>query len=240
MSTTSLRRVLMALVAGGALMVASFAAASPANASTLYACVKKNGSARLFGKKPKCKKGEKLLSWNNVGPAGKNGANGPNGTAGKEGAGGKEGVAGQPQKSSVFAATLEAPVLSNTEKPLFSVDGVSVKLDCVNVLFVNVANLEATAPTNSVATSGMVAHRSNNKEPLENFQQMVYNVGLTPSSSTVFASLITNVKGVFGNVGHVNASIITPSAIVLIDTFLEAKEDPEACKVSGVAFSIPR
>jgi hypothetical protein len=95
MSTRSLRRVLTALAAGGALIVASFAAASPANASTLYACVKKSGSAHVFAKKPKCKKGESKLSWNTSGPAGKGGESGKNGSNGGNGGNGTNGKDGK-------------------------------------------------------------------------------------------------------------------------------------------------
>ena len=92
MSTPSLRRVLMTLMAAAALMIGVLAGASSANASTLYACVKKNGSAHIYSKKPKCKKGESKLSWNSSGPAGKNGANGTNGANGSNGAAGTNGA----------------------------------------------------------------------------------------------------------------------------------------------------
>lgn len=91
MSRFTLRRVLMALATAGALMLSSFAAASPADASTVYACVTKGGTAHLyFSKKPKCKKKQKLVSWNTTGPAGKNGANGGNGTNGTNGVNGQD------------------------------------------------------------------------------------------------------------------------------------------------------
>jgi hypothetical protein len=92
MSTSTFRRALLALVPAAALMVGSFAAAAPADASTLYACVKKNGAAHVYSKKPKCKKGESKLSWNASGPAGKNGANGNNGNNGSNGSNGKDGA----------------------------------------------------------------------------------------------------------------------------------------------------
>ncbi len=72
-------------------MLSAFVAAPQANAATIYACVKKNGTARFVTKKAKCKKKESKLSWNSEGPAGKNGLNGANG---KDGAQGKEGPAG--------------------------------------------------------------------------------------------------------------------------------------------------
>jgi hypothetical protein len=99
----------IALAITAALLVTAFAAASSADASTLYACVKKNGTARIFTQKPKCKKGERKLSWNNPGPSGRNGLNGANGlngvngSIGKEGATGKEGKPGAPGSALAYA-----------------------------------------------------------------------------------------------------------------------------------------
>jgi hypothetical protein len=93
MSTSITRRGTIALAAATALMLAAFAAPQ-ADASTLYACVKKNGTARFVSKTVKCKKGEKRLSWNTEGPAGKNGANGTNGTNGTNGKDGAPGLNG--------------------------------------------------------------------------------------------------------------------------------------------------
>jgi hypothetical protein len=81
-------RGMLATAAIVALMASAFVASSQAQASTLYACVKKNGTARIYSKKPKCKKGESKLSWNTTGPAGKNGTNGTNGTNGINGTNG--------------------------------------------------------------------------------------------------------------------------------------------------------
>lgn len=81
-------RGMFALAATAALIVAAFAAVPAAQASTLYACVTKSGQAHVYVTKPKkChSKKEKLVSWNTVGPAGKNGANGTNGSNGTNGA----------------------------------------------------------------------------------------------------------------------------------------------------------
>ncbi|HTB70179.1 MAG TPA: hypothetical protein VK707_04295 [Solirubrobacteraceae bacterium] len=250
MSRSINRRGIVVLVTVGALLLAAFAVTSQAQAATYYACVKKNGTARVFTKKPKCKKGETALSWSNVGPAGKNGANGANGTNGANGkngtngtngtngAEGKEGMPGQPQKAVKFSSTLEAPFLSNTTASLFSLAGVSVRLNCVNALIANVTNLEATGPAGAVAVSGMSSSKVNNKEATEAFQQPVYNVGLS-SADTAFASLVTNGKAPLGNVGHVNATIVTGGAVILVDSFIEVNEDPEACKAIGTALTVP-
>ncbi len=71
-------------------------AASPqAEASTIYACVKKkSGSARFVKKSAKCRKGETKISWSSQGPAGKNGAPGPAGAPGLQGGVGQTGPQG--------------------------------------------------------------------------------------------------------------------------------------------------
>ncbi|MFX8289589.1 hypothetical protein ABTL40_19740, partial [Acinetobacter baumannii] len=63
MPAASRRRV--ATVAVAAVTASLLACLAPASwaSPTLYACVKKNGAARLFASKPKCRKGEKRLSW---------------------------------------------------------------------------------------------------------------------------------------------------------------------------------
>jgi hypothetical protein len=94
MSIPVIRRGPAVLAVAAALLLAVLVSAQAASASPLFACVKKNGSARLFGKKPKCKKGEKLLSWNTDGLPGRNGANGLNGSNGVNGTNGKEGKEG--------------------------------------------------------------------------------------------------------------------------------------------------
>jgi hypothetical protein len=77
-------------------LVAALATASQARAATYYACVKKNGSAHVYTNKPRCRRGEKLLSWNSIGPAGRNGRNGTNGENGTNGANGADGETGAP------------------------------------------------------------------------------------------------------------------------------------------------
>jgi len=96
MSTSITRRGTLAAAAIISLLVA-LGTASQASAATYYACVKKSGAAHIYTKKPKCKRGERKLSWNSVGPAGRNGVNGTNGkngANGKDGSSGKEGIAG--------------------------------------------------------------------------------------------------------------------------------------------------
>lgn len=73
------------------LLLAAFAAAPQAEATTYYACVTKSGVAHIYTKKPKCRRSQSKLSWNNVGPAGINGRNGTNGVNGANGANGTTG-----------------------------------------------------------------------------------------------------------------------------------------------------
>jgi hypothetical protein len=94
MSTLITRRAAVALAAAGALLTGALAVAPQAGATTYYACVKASGNARIYTKKPKCKKHETKLSWNSSGPAGANGANGKNGTNGTNGTNGANGANG--------------------------------------------------------------------------------------------------------------------------------------------------
>jgi hypothetical protein len=93
------RRTAGLIVSGALLLLATFAAGPPqANASKIYACVKKNGTARFVKKSTKCKKGESKLSWNSEGPAGPagKGLQGIPGAEGKTGSEGKIGPEGKP------------------------------------------------------------------------------------------------------------------------------------------------
>lgn len=95
MSTTRIeRRAAAVLCATGLLAMTGLAVAPHASATTLYACVKRGGSARVFAHKPRCRHGETRLAWNTRGPVGAKGTSGRNGAAGKTGANGKEGAAG--------------------------------------------------------------------------------------------------------------------------------------------------
>ena len=234
MSTTSLRRVLVLLAAGGALIVASFAAASSANASTVFACVKKNGTAHLFSKKPKCKKGESKVSWNNVGPAGKNGSNG---TSGKDGAGGKEGAAGQPQKAVFFNSTLPSSFEPPSIATLFSLSGATVKLNCFFFL-ANFAKLEASGPAGSRAETGNVVTNESGGTPEVAQSPLVVDAALS-SSAVSIAQVTSNTKAPLRNIGHVNGSILTPTGIVLFDAFLSGGPNPEGCIARGAAITVP-
>jgi hypothetical protein len=88
------RRRAIVLAALVALLTAVLVQAAPASAATLYACVKKNGSAHIFKTKPKCRKGETKLSWNTAGRNGSNGLPGAQGLTGAPGANGAQGAKG--------------------------------------------------------------------------------------------------------------------------------------------------
>jgi hypothetical protein len=100
----------------GALLMAALVLPPQVGASPFYACVKKGGTAHVFTKKTRCKKGETKISWNSQGPTGKDGADGKNGTNGANGTNGTSGaVAGFSVTRSVgeaipfTSATAETP-----------------------------------------------------------------------------------------------------------------------------------
>jgi hypothetical protein len=92
MSTSITRRGVTIGAAAIIALLVTLAVASQATAATYYACVKKNGSAHIYTKKPRCKRGESKLSWNTVGPAGARGLNGKNGNNGANGTNGTNGT----------------------------------------------------------------------------------------------------------------------------------------------------
>jgi Collagen triple helix repeat (20 copies) len=65
--------------------------AAQASNNTIYACVNRNGDARIVDPTEECRRQETLVRWNVVGPQGPAGAPGPQGPAGPQG---PQGVAG--------------------------------------------------------------------------------------------------------------------------------------------------
>ncbi len=119
------RRVAPALIAAlGLLLPAGVISADAARAATpskarLYACAKKSGgSLRLVGRKTKCRRSERKVSWN---VAGDQGAQGPRGVAGLPGTTGPTGPQGLPGVTNIVTGvkdlTLNAPGLAS----LFSI-----------------------------------------------------------------------------------------------------------------------
>jgi hypothetical protein len=141
-------------------------AASSAATTTVYACVsKKNGDARLFTRKPRCKRREHLLSWGIAGPAGSAGPTGPSGASGSNGLNGA--VAGfSASDTSETAVKLEATsedaqaTIVSKEVPAgsFLVEG-SVDLEAVSgkpgALVADECELTDT-PAGAAATSGPI------------------------------------------------------------------------------------
>lgn len=127
MPTLSTRRGTVLLVAMGALLLAALVTASQAGASTLYACVKKDGTAHIYTKKPRCKKRETKLSWSSQGPAGRNGTSGANGVSGKEGLQGPIGPQGPGATTFTYDAVASA---TPTRVTVGTVPGGTVSADC--------------------------------------------------------------------------------------------------------------
>jgi hypothetical protein len=233
MSTLTARRGLLTLAVASALLVGSFAAASSASASTLFACVKKSGSAHVFAKKPKCKKGEQKLSWSTTGPAGKNGGNGSNGANGTNG---KDGAPGQPQKAVSFNVSSNFGV-SPIVTPLFSIGGVTVKLTCASFV-VPIPEIEASAPAGGFSEVGMLVTNSSGKTPEVEQNPTIFDVPLS-STPVIIMKESANTKAPFANIAHIDGSLTTPAGVVFIDAFVEANvEGPTACTVKGSAFAL--
>ncbi len=230
------RRGVFALAVSASLIVAAFAAVPAAEASTLYACVTKTGTAHVFTKKPKkCKsKTEKLVSWNTVGPKGAGGTNGTNGTNGKDGA---KGEAGQPQKAVSFNVSSNfgsSPITT----PLFSIGGVSVNLTCASFV-VAIPEIEASAAAGGFSEIGAVITNSEGKKPEIEQSQTIFDVPLS-ASPAIIMKITANTKAPLANIAHIDGSLSTPTGVVFIDAFVEANEPgATACTVKGSAFTIP-
>ena len=94
MSTPPMRPRALLLMAATATALGLAPAVTVARTSTFYACVKKNGTARISTKKLRCAKHETKMSWSARGPAGRNGAKGADGLSGASGANGRDGASG--------------------------------------------------------------------------------------------------------------------------------------------------
>jgi hypothetical protein len=141
MPTLTARRATAELAAIGALSIAALATTPEADASTLYACVKKNGTAHIYAKKPKCKKHETRLSWNSQGPAGRNG----NGSSGSNGSSGIEGKAGANGAVAGFAV------------------GETNSIDLAGVFFAQIPGMSKQLPPGSFIASAYIdLHASTN------------------------------------------------------------------------------
>src|SRR5580765_1931216 len=68
--------------------------AAQTNNNTIYACVTRDGDARIVDFNEQCRRHETRLHWNVVGPQGPAGATGPQGATGPAGPQGAQGVVG--------------------------------------------------------------------------------------------------------------------------------------------------
>jgi hypothetical protein len=118
MSTSIAQRAGAAAVIGAVAALAPIAVVSRADAATIHVCVKKStGAMRQVSAAARCKHGERKLSWNSQGTAGKNGLPGAGGANGAPGASGAPGSNGAIAAYSAFEETpvpLEAVVVSKT------------------------------------------------------------------------------------------------------------------------------
>lgn len=119
-----LKRWPVAVVALLALGVASVGAlAAVSSGSTISSCVKKKGgSIRIVRASTKCRRSERKLAWNAIGPTGPRGLRGFTGARGPTGATGFSGAAGVNGAANGFVDTNPSPVgsklsLSESEKP---------------------------------------------------------------------------------------------------------------------------
>nr|WP_286672582.1 tail fiber protein [Cohnella hashimotonis] len=83
--------ILILLLSGASVYAA---AAASKTTSTIYACAKNDGQIRIVAKAASCKKTEKAISWNVVGPKGDKGDRGAPGPQGPQGAKGDAGPTG--------------------------------------------------------------------------------------------------------------------------------------------------
>jgi hypothetical protein len=151
MSKSNTRRGGIVLASVGALLTVAFAAAPQAEASTIYACVKKkSGGVRIVSQRTKCRKSELKLSWNTSGKNGangQNGQNGKNGTNGAPGAAGKEGAKGSDGTAIAFAHVSATGVLDTAHSKNVSVaSNAATGIFCLKV-DVPVVNVTATQDT---------------------------------------------------------------------------------------------
>jgi hypothetical protein len=240
MSTLTNMRVTAALVATAVLLLVVLSA-TPAEASTLYACVKKNGTARIFTKKPKCRKGDTRVSWNTAGPlgktggAGKAGATGKTGAAGKTGATGAGGAPGQPQEAAKFSASLgtgEAPTT------LFSAGGITYTLSCNAVASLNVGAVDAggtSAQSYGQASFGRPSGQEANPEDLKS-EALVQTLGNASAPIATTADATENTAKSIEQFGVWSVTVEGPTSVTWLHVWMETGS---SCGVHGTAITVP-
>jgi hypothetical protein len=232
MSRPIARRRTFLLAATAALIVAAFAAVPAAQASTLYACVSKSGTAHVFTKKPKkCKsKKEKLVSWNTSGVAGKNGTNGSNGTNGTGGA------AGQPQKAFKFSAA--QPSGEPNAITLFTSDGITYTFSCKFLLIADVTEIAAIGAAGQSYASGVFG-RPEGQETKENDLKSEIKVATLAGGSQAIANTVNAPSNVAKSIEQFGIWTITVEGPTST-TWLHIWSDTAAtCHVHGTAITVP-
>jgi hypothetical protein len=238
MSILSTRRQGAVLVVLGALLLSALSLAAQANASTIYACVKKKtGAARIVNQKLKCKKGESKLSWNTEGPAGKNGSNGANGSNGI----GSEGPAGQPQKAFKFSAG-ENSSGSPTPIALFSADGINYTFVCqVSFIFPFGYVDAAGSPGTSYASAifGRPQGSETTKEDVKT-EVNVRTIGATQEAIAYTGLTGANKASELEQYGMWTVTVEGPTSMTWIHLWMDtgASSGP-TCQVHGTAISVP-
>jgi hypothetical protein len=117
--------IIAVLIGGGAYALAD---GSSSGSGTITACVHKHGGALYVARK--CGKGDKKLSWNQVGPAGAHGAAGPTGAQGPTGASGPPGPTAPAGAGATTLTFDAAATASPTPTVLGTVLGVTISADC--------------------------------------------------------------------------------------------------------------
>jgi hypothetical protein len=131
----------------------------------VYACYRTKGKAkgtvRLVAKKKKCRKGERKISWNAVGPAGEGGQGGANGEPGAGGELGATGLEGRIEKLTNRVETLEEKLkgisnatLNEVISKLQGVSGAQLQDAVKAVANVNALCAQATTLTTQVNALG--------------------------------------------------------------------------------------
>jgi hypothetical protein len=241
MSMLSTRRQLAVLVAVGALLLSALSLAAQANASTIYACVKKKtGAARIVNQKVKCKKGESKLSWNTQGAAGKNGSNGANGSNGSNGIG-SEGPAGQPQKAFKFSAGENASV-SPTPIALFSADGINYTFVCQTEFIFPVGLIDAVGSPGTSYDSGVFGRPQGSETTSEDIKTEVNvrTIGATQEAIAYTGLTGQNKAGELEQYGMWTVTVEGPTSMTWIHLWMDtgASSGP-TCKVHGTAITVP-
>lgn len=235
MSKSLMRRGAIGSAVAASLLVAVLIVAPSAEASKLYACVTKKGTARVFTKAPKCKKGEKKLSWNAAGVAGANGGNGANG------ANGKEGAPGQPQKAVKFSAAEESS-FEPAPIALYSADGITYTFSCQFALFFTVGELQAHGSAGQSYASAVFGRPAGQETTTEDVKTLIDVVTIGGESQSVATDInaAANKGGSEEQYAIWTATIEGPSSITLLHVWMDtAPASGPTCKVHGTAITIP-